>query len=67
MTINNFEEKIDWVKEVINRTNMGIDEYNKDMEARASQIEEQVKKQIIDEEARIEKVKDIIRKRFAIM
>lgn len=66
-TINNFEEKIDWVKEVINRTNMGIDEYNKDMEARASQIEEQVKKQIIDEEARIEKVKDIIRKRFAIM
>lgn len=66
-TINNFEEKVDWVKEVINRTNMGIDEYNKDMEARASQIEEQVKKQIIDEEARIEKVKDIIRKRFAIM
>jgi hypothetical protein len=64
-TVNSIEEKIDWVREVIDRTNMSIDEYHKDMEARASQIEEQLKKQVVEEEAKIEKIRDTLRRRFA--
>jgi hypothetical protein len=63
-TVNNIEEKIDWVREVIDRTNISIDEYHKDMEARASQIEEQLKKQVVEEEAKIEKIRDTLRRRF---
>ncbi|MEM3696633.1 MAG: hypothetical protein QXQ94_03905 [Candidatus Bathyarchaeia archaeon] len=63
-TLNNIEEKINWIKEVIDRTNKSIDEYHKDMEARASQIEEQLRKQMVDETAKIEKIRDTLRRRF---
>lgn len=62
-TEQEIEEKIDWVKKVLERTNVGIDEYNKEAEARATQIEE-VRKQTEEEKTRTESIRDIIRQRF---
>jgi len=61
---SDFEEKLEWVKQVIAKTNLSIEEYNKETEAREFQVEEQMKKQTVEEEARIEKIKDTLRKQF---
>ena len=58
------EEKFDWVKHVIELTNGEIEEYNREAGSRAVQLEEQLKKQTVDEEARIEKIRDMLRRRF---
>ncbi|NWG10623.1 hypothetical protein HXY33_02565 [Candidatus Bathyarchaeota archaeon] len=58
------EEKIDWVRQVLERANAGIDEYNKEAEARVAQIEEEVSKQAEEEKARTEAIRDVIRRRF---
>jgi len=63
-TANGIEEKLDWIKNIVNRTNKGIDEYNLEAEARLAQLEEQIKRDILDEEARVEKIRDILRKTF---
>ena len=61
----NMKEKLDWVKEVIERTNKEIDVYNKEAEARATQIKEQLKRQKREEEkANVELIKDMLRKRL---
>lgn len=65
---NNIKEKLDWVKEVIEKTNKYVDDYNREVEARAvqiAQLEEKLTKQILEEEkANIEMIRDILRKRF---
>jgi hypothetical protein len=63
-TEHELEEKIDWVRQVIERTNKGIDEYNKEAEVRTAQIEEQARKQAGEEKARAEAIRDTIRRKF---
>ncbi len=58
------EDKLDWVKQVIERTNVCIDQYNQETEARKIQ-REQVKKQTSEEEkASVDLVRDMVRRRF---
>jgi len=67
-SINKFEEKIDWVKKVVIRTNLGIEKYNQETKAREieiSQLEETLTRQIIEEEkSEIEMIRSMLRKRF---
>lgn len=64
-TANDVGEKLDWVEQIIERTNKGIEEYNREAEARVAQIEEQMKRQILKEEiARVELIRDILRRRL---
>jgi hypothetical protein len=63
-TSDELEEKLDWVEQVVERTNKGIDEYHKQAESRAAEIEEQMRKQLLDEQARVEKIRNTLRQRF---
>ncbi|MGB9676531.1 MAG: hypothetical protein ACPL0C_05025 [Candidatus Bathyarchaeales archaeon] len=63
-SLRDIEEKIDWVKEVVDLTNMRVDEYNKEMEAREVQAEEVLKKQVLEDSVKIEEIRNILRQRF---
>jgi hypothetical protein len=63
-TSNDIEDKIDWVKQVIERTNENIDEYNEEMRKQVTPMDEHVRMQMLDEEARLERIRDVLRKRF---
>jgi hypothetical protein len=61
------EDKIDWVKHVLERTNAGIEEYNKEADVRDVQIEEEARKQAEEEQAKAETIRNSIRRRFGAM
>jgi hypothetical protein len=63
-TEHEMEEKFDWVKKVIERTNKGIDEYNIESQILAPQVEQETKKLAEEERARAEAIKGIIGRRF---
>ncbi len=63
-TYHDLKEKISWVRRVIEETNKGIDEYNGEAEARVTQMEEQMRKGLLEEDARVEEIKDVLRKSF---
>ncbi len=65
-TADDFGEKLDWIEQVIQETNKGIEEYNlavqKEEEIR---VKEQLKKQVRwEEKAGVEVLKEILRKRY---
>jgi hypothetical protein len=64
---DNFESKLNWVERIIEETNKTIDEYilglQQDEERR---IKEEIHKQTAwEEKARIEMIKDILRRKLA--
>jgi|GEM_PF-7132152 len=65
---NAMKEKLDCVKEVVDRTNLGVEEFNREAEARSVEIarlEERLTQQILEEEqVVVEMIRDILRKRF---
>ena len=61
-TEENFKEKLDWVEYVIDRTNKAIDEYNRSLEA-AKEMEQ--KKVAWEERATVERMREIIMKKFS--
>jgi len=61
-SVNEIEEKLDWVKQVVERTNKRVDEYTLEAEARATQIGEQMKKRVLEEKARVERIRNRLRK-----
>jgi hypothetical protein len=63
-TLDDIEGKLDWIKQVIERTNEGIDEYNKEINARKAQKEEETHKQIREEQASIDSIRASLRKTF---
>ena len=63
-TLDDIEGKLDWVKQVIGRTNEGIDEYNKEINARKAQKEEETHKQIGEEQANIDSIRASLKKTF---
>jgi hypothetical protein len=60
-TPNDLEEKIDWIKQLIQQTNKEIDEYN-----RTAPLEKQLRKTITlaEEETVIDTVRDVLRNKF---
>jgi hypothetical protein len=63
-TADEIEEKLGWVKHVMEQTNMDIDEYNREAESRATELEEQMKRTIEEEKANVERMREVIRRRF---
>jgi len=61
-SVNEIEEKLDWVKQVVERTNKRVDEYNLEAEARATQMGEQMRKRVLEEKARVERIRNRLRK-----
>jgi len=63
-SIDDIEGKIDWVKQIIERTNQGIDEYNKEIKARETQTEEDLHRRTAEEKVSVDAIRDSLRKRF---
>jgi len=65
---DNVEEKLDWVKEVMEQTNKGIDRYNLEAEALEADTAQRIREQILDEEkANTEMIREAMRKRFGAL
>ena len=67
-TANEFGDKLDWIEQVMKETNKNIDEYN-----RLVQLEEETRikegkqrQELWEEKARIERMKETLKKRFAL-
>ena len=64
-TMEDIEDKIDWVKQVVEQTNKDVDEYNQEITARAIQIEEQTReKSYAEEKMNVDTIRDTLRKRL---
>ena len=65
-TADEFEEKLDWIEQVVKETNKGIDEHNIAVQREEEKgIQEELKKQKTwEEKARIEMIREALRKRF---
>ena len=61
-------EKLDWVRQIIDQTNLKVEEFNREVEAREiriSQTRAELTEQIFEKERRtVEVIRDILRKRF---
>jgi len=65
-TANEIEEKLDWVKQIIEETNKGVEEYNREAEVRIAQIGEQLKRKVLEDEVRVEEIRDVLRRRYSV-
>lgn len=64
-TPTDIEDKMDWVKQVIERTNAGVEEYQRESETRKVHVEEEIKRLPPEaEKTAVEVIKDTLRKRF---
>ncbi|HXX87830.1 MAG TPA: hypothetical protein VEH86_05230 [Candidatus Acidoferrum sp.] len=61
-TLDDMESKLNWVKQIIEDTNRGIDEYNKEMEALEAQAEEEKGKRAREEGMNIDTIRDSLRR-----
>lgn len=64
-TAHDFEDKLDWVKQVVGETNNAVDQYNEEAEKTAAETEERVKwEQVARTKTDLETIKDTLRKNF---
>jgi uncharacterized protein YlxW (UPF0749 family) len=65
-SVDDFEEKLNWIEQVIKETNKTIDEYNQTVqEEKDARIKEEMEKQTqLEETARVEMIRDNLRKKF---
>ncbi|MEM1551411.1 MAG: hypothetical protein QXH03_01925 [Candidatus Bathyarchaeia archaeon] len=61
-TEDDFKEKLDWVEHVINQTNKAVDEYNRSIEV-AKELE--TKRTMWEERATIERLREILTRKFS--
>jgi hypothetical protein len=61
----NIEDKIDWVKQVIENTNRDVDEYNREAEDQEAQIKEDMRTKAMEEEkTSVDQIRYDLRKSF---
>jgi hypothetical protein len=69
-TVDEFGEKLDWVEHVIRETNKAVDEYNTAVKMEkelTAKVEREVQKQMLwEERARVETLREALRKRFVV-
>jgi uncharacterized protein YlxW (UPF0749 family) len=64
-TVNDIEDKLDWVRQVIERTNRDIDEYNQEVAAREAQMKDDTRSQVLKEEqTSVDMIRNNLRKRL---
>lgn len=61
-TIDDIENKLDWVKQIIEETNRGVDEHNEEIKAIEAQAEEEQGKHVSEERMSIEAIRDSLRR-----
>jgi len=61
-TSDEFAEKLDWVEQVISETNNAIEEYNRAVQTEEGEMRKQ---KLWEEKARVETIKEALRRRFA--
>ena len=66
-SVDAFEDKLNWIEQVIKETNKTIDEYNRvAQQGEKARIKEEIEKQtLLEEKASVEMMRDNLRKRFA--
>ncbi|UCB59813.1 MAG: hypothetical protein JSW72_06725 [Candidatus Bathyarchaeota archaeon] len=58
-------EKLDWAREILNKTNRRIEEYNQELETREAEMEDQViRKRAELEKATIKGIRDVLKDRL---
>lgn len=61
----NIKEKLDWIKDVLDRTNTGVELYNREAKAVGAETAKQARKRILeDEKSKTEMIRDALRRRF---
>jgi hypothetical protein len=66
-TAYELEEKLDWVKQVVARTNAGVAKYNRELVLQVAQLKGQLRKQTVkedEEKASLELIRETLRKKF---
>lgn len=64
-TIDDIEDKLDWISQVIERINKDIDEYNQETVARETQVQEETRRRTAEEDRMsVDAIRDTIRKRL---
>jgi hypothetical protein len=66
-SVDEFEDKLNWIEQVVKETNKAIDEYNRaTQEGEKARIKEEIEKQtLLEAKASVEIIRDNLRKRFA--
>jgi len=66
-TPDEFEQKLDWIEQIIGETNKGVEEYNLAAQKKEEiRIREEIRRQRVwDEKARVEMIKETLRKKFS--
>jgi hypothetical protein len=66
-TANEFDDKLDWIEQVIAETNKNIDEHNRlvELEEETRIKEGKQRQELWEEKARIGRMKETLRRRFA--
>jgi hypothetical protein len=64
-TVNDLEDKLDWISQIIERTNKDVEEYNQETEARETQVEDDARRRTAEEgRVSVDTIRDTIRKRL---
>lgn len=64
-TVNDIENKLDWVRQVTERTNRDIDKYNQEVAAREAQMKDDTRSQVLKEEqTSVDMIRGNLRKRL---
>lgn len=63
-TLEDIGGKLDWVEQVIEKTNQGVDEYNKEIKASEAQTDEERHRRATEERASIDTIRDSLRRKF---
>lgn len=64
-TVDDLEDKLDWISQIIERTNKDVDEYNQETEARETQVEEDARRRTAEgDRVSVDTIRDTIRKRL---
>ncbi|MBS7633463.1 hypothetical protein KEJ15_07620 [Candidatus Bathyarchaeota archaeon] len=64
-TASDIEDKVDWIKQIIERTNLGIELYNKETEARKVEKEEKTKQAPEEERVYVDVIRETLKKKFS--
>jgi len=68
-TPDEIEEKLDWVKNIMEQTNKYIDEYNQEVEKNRPPVittaQKRDKRQISDEKVRVQEIEKLLKRKFS--
>jgi hypothetical protein len=64
-TVDDLEDKLDWISQIIERTNKDVEEYNQETEAREIQVEDDARRRTAEgDRVSVDTIRDTIRKRL---